>query len=69
MDMPKETCLIFIDVKKAHFWSPARRRLLVGLPPEAGYPSDKVGLVKKLAYTFMKDFKFDARFTETTLQP
>ena len=23
------TCVIFIDIKKAHFWSPARRRLLV----------------------------------------
>ena len=50
VDMPKETCLIFIDVKKAHFWSPARRRLLVELPPEAGYPSDKVGLLKKSLY-------------------
>ena len=50
MDMPTETCLIFIDVKKAHFWSPARRRLLVELPPEAGYPSDKVGLLKKSLY-------------------
>ena len=25
--MDPTTCLIFIDVKKAHFWSPARRRL------------------------------------------
>ena len=30
--MPRDTCLIFIDVKKAHFWSPARRRLWVELP-------------------------------------
>ena len=27
--MDPTTCLIFIDVKKAHVWSPARRRLLV----------------------------------------
>ena len=45
--MPKDTCLIFIDVKKAHFWSPARRRLLVELPPEMGYGPDMVGLLKK----------------------
>ena len=50
VEMSNETCLIFIDVKKAHFWSPARRRLLVELPPEAGYPPDKVGLLKKSLY-------------------
>ena len=47
VEMPNETCLIFIDVKKAHFWSPARKRLLVELPPEAGHSHDKVGLLKK----------------------
>ena len=41
------TCLIFIDIKKAHFWSPARRRLLVEIPPEMGGPPDQVGLLKK----------------------
>ena len=46
VEMSNETCLIFIDVKKAHFWSPARRRLLVELPPEAGYSHDKVGQLK-----------------------
>ena len=50
VDMSNETCMIFIDVKKAHFWSPARRRLLVELPPEAGYSHDKVGLLKKSLY-------------------
>ena len=44
------TCLIFIDIKKAHFRSPARRRLLVEMPPEMGYPSDMVGLLKKSLY-------------------
>ena len=48
--MPKDTCLIFIDVKKVHFWSPARRRLLVELPPEMGYGPDMVGLLKKSLY-------------------
>ena len=47
--MPKDTCLIFIDVKKAHFRSPARRRLLVELPPEMGY-GPVVGLLKKSLY-------------------
>ena len=50
VDMSNETCMIFIDVKKAHFWSPARRRLLVELPPEAGYSHDKVGLLRKSLY-------------------
>ena len=40
VEMSNETCLSFIDVKKAHIWSPARRRLLVELPPEAGYPPE-----------------------------
>ena len=48
--MPKDTCLIFIDVKKAHFWSPARRRLLVELPQELGYGPDKVRLLKTSLY-------------------
>ena len=45
--MDPTTCLIFIDVKKAHFWSPARRRLLVELPSGMGYPPGKVGLLRK----------------------
>ena len=45
--MDRTTCLIFIDVKKAHFWSPARRRLLVELPSGMGYPPGKVGLLRK----------------------
>ncbi|CAE7223346.1 GIP [Symbiodinium sp. CCMP2592] len=45
-----EVCLMFLDVKKAHFWSPVRRRLLVELPPEAGEGRDKVGLLKRSLY-------------------
>ena len=45
--MDRTTCLIFIDVKKAHFWSPARRRLLVELPSGMGYPPGKVGLWRR----------------------
>ena len=45
-----EVCLMFLDVKKAHFWSPVRRRLLVELPPEAGEEKDKVGLLKRSLY-------------------
>ena len=36
MDAHGEVCVMCIDVKKAHFWSAARRRVLVELPPEAG---------------------------------
>ena len=47
----KDVCLLFIDVKKAHFWSPARRRLLVELPSEAGIDTEKyVGLLRKSLY-------------------
>ena len=47
----KDVCLLFIDVKKAHFWSPARRRLLVELPSEAGIDNEKyVGLLHKSLY-------------------
>eukprot|EP00439_Symbiodinium_sp_Y106_P045776 s2346_g5.t2 len=46
-----EVCLMFLDVKKAQFWSPARRRrLLLELPPEAGEGKDKVGLLKRSLY-------------------
>ena len=45
-----EVCLMFLDVKKAHFWSPVRRRLLVELLPEAGEGRDKVGLLKRSLY-------------------
>ena len=48
--MDRTTCLIFIDVKKAHFRSPARRRLLVELPSGMGYPPGKVGLLRKSLY-------------------
>ena len=44
------TCLMFIDIKKADFWSPARRRLLVEISPEMGCPPGMVGLLKKSLY-------------------
>ena len=99
VDMPKETCLIFIDVKKAHFWSPARRRLLVDYLQKqgihqtgwiaeeefvwhSGRPANWGAAIKevmlKLDFVqarsnsclyFHEGFQFDARFTETTLQP
>ena len=50
MDKDGEVCVLFIDVKKAHFWSPVRRRLLVELPPEAGEDKSKVGLLKRSLY-------------------
>ena len=31
---PRGQCLVFLDIKKAHFWADARRRLLVELPEE-----------------------------------
>ena len=31
-DLPKDQCLVFLDIKKAHFWAEARRRLLIELP-------------------------------------
>ena len=45
-----EVCILFVDVKKAHFWSPVRRRLLVELPVEAGEGPNKVGLLKRSLY-------------------
>ena len=50
MDKDGEVCVVFVDVKKAHFWSPVRRRLLVELPPEAGEDKTKVGLLKNSLY-------------------
>ena len=34
ISMDPTTCLIFIGIKKTHFWSPARRRLLVEIPSD-----------------------------------
>ncbi|CAE7805490.1 unnamed protein product [Symbiodinium sp. CCMP2592] len=45
-----EVCVLFIGVKKAHFWSPVRRRLLVELPPEAGEGADKQGVSNPCLY-------------------
>ena len=47
ISMDPTTCLIFIDIKKAHFWSPARRRLLVtrdGLPARSGGTAQEVSV-------------------------
>lgn len=50
-EMPLDQCLVFLDIKKAHFWADARRRLLVELPKEAGIDVRKyVGLLRKSLY-------------------
>ena len=50
-DLPKDQCLVFLDIKKAHFWADARRRLLIELPAEAGVDTSKyVGLLRKSLY-------------------
>lgn len=47
-EMPRDQCLLFLDIKKAHFWADARRRLLVELPKETGIDTEKfVGLLRK----------------------
>ena len=49
--MPRNQCLVFLDIKKAHFWADARRRLLVELPEESGVDTREfVGLLKKSLY-------------------
>eukprot|EP00435_Cladocopium_sp_Y103_P031617 s579_g8.t1 len=49
--MHLDTCLLFLDVKKPHFWAEARRRLLVELPPEAGVDTSKlIELLHKSLY-------------------
>ena len=43
--------MVFLDIKKAHFWADVRRRLLIELPPEAGVDTSKyVGLLRKSLY-------------------
>ena len=50
-EMPRNQCLDFLDIKKAHFWAEARRRLLVELPEESGVNTREfVGLLKKSLY-------------------
>ena len=50
-ELPRNQCLIFLDIKKAHFWADARRRILVELPIETGVDTQKfVGLLKKSLY-------------------
>ena len=47
----KGSVLSFLDIKRAHFMSPARRRLFVELPPELKKPDeDKVALLKRSLY-------------------
>ena len=48
--MPKDRVLMFLDIKKAHFWAPARRRILVELPDELGLSKDYVGLLHRSLY-------------------
>ena len=50
-ELPRNRCLVFLDIKKAHFWADARRRILVELPMETGVDTEKyVGLLKKSLY-------------------
>eukprot|EP00435_Cladocopium_sp_Y103_P000902 s6681_g1.t1 len=50
-ELPRNQCLMFLDIKKAHFWADARRRILVELPEEAGVDTRKfVGLLRKSLY-------------------
>ena len=39
-----------IDIRRAHFYSPARRVVHVELPSEAGMPKNKVGRLLKTMY-------------------
>eukprot|EP00435_Cladocopium_sp_Y103_P063045 s567_g24.t1 len=48
--MPQDKVLMFLDIKKAHFWAPARRRILVELPEELGLPKEYVGLLRRSLY-------------------
>ena len=60
----KDACLVFIGIKKTHFWSPARRQLFV----ECGFPPDKVGLLKKSLYgTRDPPAKWEAAIKEVML--
>ena len=43
------TFLIFIDIKKAHFWSPAWRRLLVEIPPGNGLSARHGGIAQEVS--------------------
>ncbi|CAJ1336689.1 unnamed protein product, partial [Effrenium voratum] len=50
-ELPRNQCLVFLDIKKAHFWADARRRLLVELPEESGVDTEKyVRLLRKSLY-------------------
>jgi hypothetical protein len=39
-ELPRNRCLVFLDIKKAHFWVDARRRILVELPMETGVDTE-----------------------------
>ena len=43
-------CIQLVDIRKAHFYSPATRELYVELPSECGYSRDKVGLLVRSMY-------------------
>ena len=47
---PVSSVLMFLDIKKAHFWAPARRRILIELPAELGVSRDYVGLLHRSLY-------------------
>ena len=48
---PQSVLIVFLDIKKAHFWADARRRILGELPAETGVDTQKfVGLLKKSLY-------------------
>jgi len=47
---PSQSCLSFVDVKRAHFVSPAQREIYVELPAEMGLGPDKVGKLVKSMY-------------------
>ena len=42
--------LMLIDVRRAHFYSPARRKVFVELPEEAGADKSKVGRLVRSTY-------------------
>ena len=50
-ELPRNQCLVFLDIKKAHCWADARRRILVELPAQTGVDTQKfVGLLRKSLY-------------------
>ena len=46
----EQPMISFVDVKKAHLWSPATRKVWVELPAEAGAPQGTVGRLLRSMY-------------------